>query len=130
MNVNTTFEEYALHDDNIETSEPMTDEDIVEAVNRETAEGLNDGTDEDPDEDEPVEPEAGTSGDGETRVEDEVVKTADDCMKTLGQLRAYAMRNKLPIEASVLLDNFQRYVVSARAKSCTKQQTMFSFFKK
>ena len=126
LDVDVTFEEYALADDNVETAQHMTDADIVEAVqgHNKPEEEENDG--EDPDE--PEEPQPGPSG--ESTPEPEVILTTNDCIRTIGQLQAFALRNKLPTEASVFLDNFQRYVVENRFKACSKQSNIFKFFKR
>ena len=125
LDVNTTFEEYALADDQFETARPMTDEDIVEAVRQDETEVLNPEDDDEDDSDTESDPTTPTPGTSSTAAdESEVIHNTNDCLRAIDQMKAFALRNKLPTEE---LDNFQRHVVANRIKSCTRQSTIFSF---
>ena len=129
LDVDVSFEEYALADDNIETQRHMTDGDIVQAVQLHSA---DEQPEEDGDDDDESDAESEISDAGSTMaaLEGEIIHTTNDCMRTIGQMKAFALRNKLPVEATVFLDNFQHYVLANRINTCTKQSNIFNFFKR
>ena len=106
FDVNCTFEEYATADNHRESSQPMTDEDIFNAVcNHDNPSADSESTTpEDPDvtsDDDDAE----SNEDGVVANESEIIHTSNQFLHILDQMKAYALCNQLSWEAHTNIDN-------------------------
>ena len=94
FDVNCTFEEYATADDHAESSQPMTNEDIINAVcNHDSPSADSESsTPEDPDLTSNDDLDA-ESNDGIAANESEIIHTSNQFLHILDQMKAYALGN-------------------------------------
>ena len=129
FDVNCTFEEYATADDHAESSQPMTDEDIINAVcNHDSPSADSESsTPEDPDlisnDDLDVE-----SNDGVAANESEIIHTSNQFLHILDQMKAYALRNQLSREAHTSIDNLSSILVQSKVRAARIQTDISTYF--
>ena len=123
------FADYATHDDRVESSERMDDAAIVEAV---ASECETVAVDENEDSDASDSEEGVVEHDGdETRQarEEEIIKTSTKFLRSISQQKAYILCNKLPKSLLKELSNIGNAIVASKAKSCSTQTKLLSFFR-
>ena len=105
--MNCTFEEYATADDHAESSQPMTDEDIINAVcNHDSPSADSESsTPEDPDLISDDDLDAESNDDSIAANESEIIHTSNQFLHILDQMKAYALCNQLSREAHANMDN-------------------------
>ena len=121
-----TFDEYALHDDDVETCEPLTDEAITEAVIGQCDDGSADT-------DDPLEVD-GDDKDSNPDIsrqpqEDEIIWTSVQFLRFVAQAKAYALQNKLPQKATKALNVVVNAIIESTCQMHTKQSNIMTFFK-
>ena len=129
FDVNCTFEEYATADDNAESSQPMTDEDIINAVRNHDCPNADSecSTPEDPDlisDDLDVE----SNDDGVAANESEIIHMSNQFLCILDQMKAYALRNQLSWEAHTSIDNLSSILVQSKVRAARIQTDISTYF--
>ena len=116
FDVNCTFEEYATADDHAESSQPMTDEDIIDAVcNHDSPSADSESsTPEDPDLISDDDLDVESNDDGIAANESEIIHTSNQFLHILDQMKAYALRNQLSREAHNSIDNLSSILVQSK----------------
>ena len=116
FNVNCTFEEYATADDHAESSQPMTDEEIINAVHNHDSPSAHSesSTPEDPDLISDDNLDAESNDDGLVANEFEIIHTSNQFLCILDQMKAYALRNQLSQEAHNNIDNLSSILVQSK----------------
>ena len=122
-----TFDEYASHDDDVETCEPLTDEAIIEAVIGQCDDGSADTND-------PLEVD-GDDIDSNPDIsrqpqEDEIIWTSVQFLRFVAQAKAYVLQNKLPQKATEALNVVENALIESTCQTCTKQSNIMALFKK
>ena len=129
FDVNCTFEEYATADDHAESSQPMTDEDIINAVcNHDSPSADSESsTPEDPvvtyDDD-----DAESNEDGVAANESEIIHTSNQFLHILDQMKAYALRSQLSQEAHSNIDNLSSILVQSKVRVARIQTDISTYF--
>ena len=116
FDVNCTFEEYATADDHAESSQPMTDEDIINAVRNHDSPSAHSesSTHEDPDLISDDDLDVESNDDGIAANESEIIHTSNQFLCILDQMKAYALRNQLSQEAHNSIDNLSSILVQSK----------------
>ena len=116
VNVNCTFEEYATADDHAESSQPMTDEDIINAVcNHDSPSADSESsTPEDPDLISDDDLDAGSNDNSVAANESDIIHTSNQFFRILDQMKAYAVHNQLSQEAHNSIDNLSSILVQSK----------------
>ena len=116
--VNCTFEEYATADDHAELSQPMTDEDIINAVcNHDSPSADSESsTPEDPDLTSDDDVDVESNEDGVAANESEIIHTSNRFLRILDQMKAHALRNQLLQEAHTNIDNLSSILVQSKVQ--------------
>ena len=114
--MNCTFEEYATADDHAESSQPMTDEDIINAVRNHDSPSADSesSTPEDPDLTSNDDLDAESNDDGVAANESEIIHTSNQFLCILDQMKAYALCNQLSREAHTNIDNLSSILVQSK----------------
>ena len=101
FDVNCTFGEYVTADDHAESSQPMTDEDIINAVRNHDSPSADSesSTPEGPDLISNDDLDVESNDDGVAANESEIIHTSNQFLRILDQMKAYALRNQLSREA-------------------------------
>ena len=115
FDVNCTFEEYATADDHAESSQPMTDEGIINVVHN------HDNPSADSESSTPKDPDV-TSNDDDTESnkdsvaanKSEIIHTSNQFLSILDQMKAYALHNQLSQEAHTNIDNLSSILVQSK----------------
>ena len=130
FDVNCTFEEYATTDDHAESSQPMTDEDIISAVcNHDSpSPDSESSTPEDPDliSDDDLDVESNV--DSVAANESEIIHTSNQFLRILDQMKAYALRNQLSREAHTSIDNLSSILVQSKVQAARIQTDISTYF--
>ena len=118
FDVNCTFEEYATADDHAESSQPMTNEDIINAVcNHDSPSADSESsTPEDPDLTSDDDLDAESNDDGIAANESEIIHTSNQFLHSLDQMKAYAPHNQLSQEAHTNIDNLSCILVQSKVR--------------
>lgn len=111
LGVNISFEDYATADDEIETTEHLTDKDIVDLVQGNNVEDPSADSQEDPDDEVDPAPE-------------HTVTTSSQFLDITSQLRAYLQRNKLDCKS---IDQLEKTVLDSKIVRSTRQQSILNF---
>ena len=116
FDVNCTFEEYATADDHAESSQPMTDEDIINAVRNHDSPSPDSesSTPEDPDHISNGDLDVESSDNGIAANESEIIHASNKFLHILDQMKAYTLRNQLPREAHNSIDNLSSILVQSK----------------
>ena len=116
FDVNCIFEEYATADDHAESSQPMTDEDIINAVRNHDSPSADSecSTPEDPDLISDDDLDAESNDDSVAANESEIIHTSNQFLRILDQMKAYALRNQLSQEAHNNIDNLSSILCKAK----------------
>ena len=117
LETNMTFDEYASHDDDVKTCEPLTDEAIIEAVIGQCDDGNADiddpsevdGDDTDSNPDISRQPQ-----------EDEIIWTSVQFLRFVAQAKAYVLQNKLPQKATKALNVVENAVIESTCQTHAK----------
>lgn len=125
LDIEVPFEEYATADDDVQAGERLDEGDIVAAVLADNSDVIEEPGEDPDDDDSDSETEEESS---RAASEKEIIHTTDQCMRIIGQMKAFALRNKLANEAMQFLSNFEQHVVDSRVNACTKQTNIRSFF--
>ena len=128
FDVNCTFEEYATADDHAESSQPMTDEDIINAVcNHDSPSADSESsTPEDPDLISDDDLDAESNDDGVAA--NEIIHTSNQFLCILDQMKAYALRNQLSREAHYSIDNLSSRLVQSKVQAAHIQTDISTYF--
>ena len=112
FNVNCTFEEYATADDHTESSQPMRDEDIINAVHNHDNPSADSksSTPEDPDVTS-NDDDAESNEDGVAANESKIIHTSNQFLHILDQMKAYALCNQLSQEAHTNINNLSSILI-------------------
>ena len=118
FDVNCTSEEYVTADDHAESSQPMTDEDIINAVcNHDSPSADSEcSTPEDPDLTSDDHLDAESNDDGIAANESEIIPTSNQFLHILDQMKAYALRDQLSWEAHTNIDNLSSTLVQSKVR--------------
>ena len=115
FDVNCTFEEYVTADDHAESSQPMTDEDIINAIRN------HDNPSADSESSTPEDPDvtynnddAESNEDGVAANESEIIHTSNQFLCILDQMKAYALCNQLSQEAHTNIDSLSSILVQSK----------------
>lgn len=113
LNIQIAFNDYATADDAVETSQHLTEEQIVQHVQ---AEQLNpqDDTQDNP-EDDPDELDS---------LSEPTIQKSHEILSTASQIRAYLMQHKLP---TVCIDELEKLVIDNRIRQNTCQKSIRDF---
>ena len=124
FDVNCTFEEYATVDDHAESSQPMTDEDIINAVcNHDSPSAHSESsTPENPDLISDDDLDVESNDNSVAANESEIIHTSNQFLRILDQMKAYALRNQLSQEAHNSIDNLTYTVCTD--KVCMYEEMM------
>ena len=131
--MNCTFEEYATADDHAESSQPMTDEDIINAVRNHDSPSADadseSSTPEDPDLISDDDLDADSNDDGVAANESEIIHTSNHFLRILDQMKAYALCNQLSREAHTSIDNLSSIIVQSKVRTARIQTDISTYFK-
>ena len=116
FDVNCTFEEYATNDNHTESSQPMTDEDIINAVCN------HDNPSADSESSTPEDPDVTSNDDDDTESNEDgiapngpmIIHISNQFLCILDQMKAYALCNQLSQEAHTNIDNLSSILVQSR----------------
>ena len=130
FDMNCTFEEYATADDHAESSQPMTDEDIINAVcNHDSPSADSEcSTPEDPDLISDDELDVESNDDGVAANESEIIHTSNQFLRILDQMKAYALRNQLSREAHTSIDNLSSILLRSKSRTACIQTDISTYF--
>ena len=130
FDVNCPFEEYATADDHAESSQPMTDEDIINAVRNHDSPSADSesSTPEDPDLISDDDLDADSNDDGVAAIESEIIHTSNQFLRILDQMKAYALRNQLSREAHTSIDNLSSILVQSKVRTARIQTDITTYF--
>ena len=128
FDVNCTFEEYATADDHAESSQPMIDEDIINAVcnHGNPSADSESSTPEDPDV--TSDDDAESNEDSVAANESEIIHTSNQFLHILDQMKAYALCNQLSREAHTNIDNLSSILVLSKARVACIQTDISTYF--
>ena len=130
FDVNCTFEEYATADNHAESSQPMTDEDIINAVcNHDNPSADSESsTPEDSDVTSDDDDDAESNEDGVAANESDIIHTSNQFLHILDQMKAYALRNQLSWEAHTNIDNLSSILVQSKVQVACIQTDISTYF--
>ena len=130
FDVNCTFEEYATADDHAESSQPMTDEDIINVVryHHSPSADSESSTPEDPDLASNDDLDAESNDDGIAANESEIIHTSNQFLHILDQMKAYALCNQLSREAHTNIDNLSSILVQSKVRVARIQTDISTYF--
>ena len=106
---NVQFDEFAASEPEAPTTQPMTDEEIINLVCTE-----NDAPQEESDDEEDETPPA------------KLIKSTDEFLAIINQQKAFMERNKLPVE---LVEQLETLIVGNQISLCSKQKEVTDYFK-
>lgn len=118
LNVNISFEDYATADDDIQSSDHLTEEQIVQQVSAEKSDEENLDSNESDDDNDP---------DSDAEIVEEPIKSTSEFLQLTVQLRAFLQKNKLQTKG---LDDIEHLVLESKASRSKRQQSILSFFNK
>ena len=126
---NCTSEEYLTADDHAESSQPMTDEDITNAVHN------HDNPSADSESSSPEDPDvtsndddAKSNEDGVAANESKIIHTSNQFLCILDQMKANALCNQLPQEANTNIDNLSSILVQSKVRVACIQTDISTYF--
>ena len=130
FNVNCKFEEYATADDRAESSQPMTDEDIINAVRNHDSPSADyeSSIPEDPDLISDDDLDVESNDDGVAANESEIIHTSNQFLRILDQMKAYALHNQLSQEAHNNIDNLSSILVQSKVQAARIQTDISTYF--
>ena len=130
FDVNCTFEEYATADEHAESSQPMTDEDIINAVRNHDSPSADSecSTPDDPDLISYDDLDAESNDDGIAANESEIIHTSNQFLHILDQMKAYALCNQLSWEAHTSIDNLSSILVQSKVRTARIQTDISTYF--
>ena len=110
-------------DDHAESSQPMTDEDIINAVcNHDSPSADSESsTPEDPDLISDDDLDAESNDDGVAANESEIIHTSNQFLCILDQMKAYALHNQLSREAHTSIENLSSKLVQSKVQAARRQ---------
>ena len=128
--MNCTFEEYATANDHAESSQPVTDEDIINAVHNHDSPSADSesSTPEDPDLTSDDDVDAESNEDGVAANESEIIHTCNQFLHILDQMKAYALHNQLSWEAHTNIDNLSGILVQSKVQVARVQTDISTYF--
>ena len=117
LSVHGSFEEFALADDNVETSEHLTDGDIFqnELKELEPEQDNDDGPNDDPD--------------GPVEQDPDYNPNMCQLLHMVNHQKAFLQQNKFPVEVLWQLEALEQAIICHQVKTCNKQQSLMAFFK-
>ena len=129
FDVNCTFEEYTTADDHAESSQPMTDGDIINAVHS------HDNPSADSESSSPEDPDvasddddAESNADGVAANESKIIHTSNQFLHILDHMKAYALRNQLSQEAHTNIDNLNSILIQSKVRVACIQTDISTYF--
>ena len=129
LQINIPFEQYATADDNIDTSEDLTEVEIIKRVHAVTNGNNEEG--EDPDDLE--------EDDDETAViftctsiadKSEIIHNSAQFLCLIAQQKAYCIQNNLPNRGTEILSELEQLVIDSKLYKCNKQTKLSLFLTK
>ena len=117
LNIHGSFEEFALADDNVETSEQVADGDILQNVLKELEPEQD--NDDDPNDD----------PDGSAEQDPDYIHSTGQLLHMVNHQKAFLQQNKFPVEVLWQLEALEQAIVCHQVKTCNKQQSLMAFFK-
>ena len=129
FDVNCTFEEYATADDHAESSQPMTDEDIIYVVcNHDNPSADSEpSTPEDPDVTS-NDDDGESNEDGVAANESEIIHTSNQFLHILDKMIAYALCNQLSQDTYNNIDNLSSILVQSKVQVAHIQTDISTYF--
>ena len=130
FDVNCTYEEYVTADDHEESSQPMTDEDMINAVCNHGSPSADSesSTPEDPDLTSDDDLHAESNDDSVAANESEIIHTSNQFLRILDQMKAYALHNQLSWEAHTNIDNLSNILVQSKVQVAHIQMDISTYF--
>ena len=130
FDVNCTFEKYVTADDHEESSQPMTDEDIINAVcNHDSPSADSESsTPEDPYLTSNDDVDAESNEDGVAANESEIIHTSNQFLCILDQMKAYALHNQFSQQAHTNIDNLSSILVQSKVQVARIQTDISTYF--
>ena len=129
FDVNCTFEEYETADDHAESSQPMTDENIINAVrNHNSPSESESSTLEDPDLTPDDDVDAESNEDGVAANESQIIHTSNQFLHILDQMKTYALRSQLSWKAHTNIDNLRSILVQSKVRVAHIQTDISPYF--
>ena len=117
LNIHGSFEEFALADYNVETSEQVADGDILQNVLKELEPEQD--NDDDPNDD----------PDDSAEQDPDYIHSTGQLLHMVNHQKAFLQHNKFPVEVLWQLEALEQAIVCHQVKTCNKQQSLMAFFK-
>ena len=117
LNIHGSFEEFALADDNVETSEQVADGDILQNVLKELEPEQD--YDDDPNDD----------PDGSAEQDPDYIHSTGRLLHMVNHQKAFLQRNRFPVEVLWQWEALEQAIICHQVKTCNKQQSLMAFFK-
>ena len=114
----------------MQSSQPMTDEDIINAVRNHDSPSADSecSTPEDPDLISDDDLDAESNDDGVAANESEIIHTSNQFLHILDQMKAYALRNQLSQKAHTSIDNLSSILVQSKVRTARIQTDISTNF--
>ena len=128
FDVNYTFEEYVTAGDHAESSQPMTDEDIINVVRNHDNPSADSECSTPEDRDVTSDDDDAESNEDGVANESEIIHTSNQFLRILDQMKPYALRNQLSQEAHTNIDNFSSILVQSKVQVAHVQTDILTYF--
>ena len=122
------FEIYATADDNVETSERLSEADTVDVVRKWHNPDADDEDGEDLDSDDDAEVVDSSADSTVAADESKIIASSNQFLHTISQQKAYVLCHKLPDAALDALNSVQQIVIDFRLSTCKKQTNLLAYF--
>ena len=114
LNIHGSFEEFAIADGNVETSEQVADGDILQNVLKEL---------------EPKQDNDDDPNDGPAEQDPDYIPSMGQLLHMMNHQKAFLQQNKFPVEVMQQLEALEQAIICHQVKTCNKQQSLMAFFK-
>ena len=129
FDVNCTFEQYATADEHTESSQPITDEDIINAVHNHDNPSADSESSTPEDQDVTSnDDDAESNEDSVATNESKIIHTSNQFLGILDQMKAYALRNQLSQEAHTNIDYLSSILVQSKVQVARIQTDISTYF--
>ena len=128
FDVNCTFKEYATADDHAESSQPMTDEDINAVHNHDNPSADSESSTLEDTDVRSNDDDAESNEDSVAANESEIIRTSNQFLHILDQMKAYALPNQLSWEAHTNIDNLSSILVQNKVRVAHIQTNIPTYF--
>lgn len=116
LDVDVEFEAYATADDTVESSQHLSEEEIIQAV-------LNDCKEH---QDNPDQEAESGNDDDDDDISETAVKSYQDCLESLVHIRAYFQRNKMDTD---VVERLEKQLLDHKLANSSRQSLILSFLK-